>query len=120
MADEIKRAEALMENTPAQPQQSAGAANLQDLFKSFEAELQRELKAFRATSGERVSTNGPGAAGTGNNARPAMPLGNHSQPGRRDLMISISEAMAQDIQSGGPLARSIQQTYSIGRKPTQR
>lgn len=109
-----------MDNNPQQPQQGADGANLQDLFKTFEAELQRELKAFRATSGERVSANSSGAGGTGSNARPAMPFGNHSQPGRRDLMISISEAMAQDIQSGGPLARSIQQTYAIGRKPTQR
>lgn len=36
------------------------------------------------------------------------------------MMLTISEAMARDIRNGGPLGRSIQQTYAIGRKPTQR
>jgi hypothetical protein len=120
MASDTKRTEDLMENTPAQPQQDASTQSLQNLFKNFAAEMQREMKAYRATSGERTGSNGAAAGGTGTNARPGTSSGNQSQPGRRDMMISVSEAMAQDIQSGGPLARSIQQTYAIGRKPTQR
>ena len=120
MADVTKRAEAQLEEAAQQPQKSGDPANLKDLFAAFEAEIQHQLKAFRATSRERAQPQAQGGTNGGERMPPGSPHERHHASGRTDMMLTISEAMARDIRNGGPLGRSIQQTYAIGRKPTQR
>ena len=120
MADVIKRAEAQLEEAAQAPQKSGDAANLKALFAAFEAEIQHQLKAFRATAGERAQPQAQGGANGGARMPPGSPHERHHASGRTDMMLTISEAMARDIRGGGPLARALQQTYAVGRKPTQR
>ena len=120
MANVTKRAEALLEEAAQQSKQGTDSSSLQDLLALFDAEMKRQLKAFRATSGERMNLNGSGGGTNDSRAKPGAPADHHHTRGRTDFMMTVSEAMARDIRSGGPLARSIQQTYAIGRKPTLR
>ncbi|MGH7813272.1 MAG: hypothetical protein ACREQI_04630 [Candidatus Binataceae bacterium] len=127
MADEIKRSQAQLQDAAQQAAQAPDLDALQEQFANFYTELAKQLEAFRATSTDQMDSNGSGGDETASSAgpddsrmTPGAPIDNRRNRGRAGLMMTITEELAKDIQSGGPLARSIQQTYSLGRKPTLR
>lgn len=128
MADEIKRAQAQLEDAAQQTKQAPDLEALQEQFANFYTEVAKQMQAFRAPSTDQMDdsdgsdqdASGSGAGASGNGTRPAAPGENRRNRGRTSLITTISEELAKDIQSGGTLARSIQQTYAIGRGPTQR
>jgi hypothetical protein len=128
MADEVKRAQSQIEGAAQQTKQATDIEALQEQFANFYTELAKQMQAFRAPSSDQTDDSdgsdqdgsGSDASAGGSRARPGAPGENRANRGRTSLITTIAQELAKDIQSGGPLARSIQLTYGIGRSPTQR
>lgn len=119
MANVTKRNEVLSEETAQQSKQGADSSSLQNLLALFDAEMKRQLKAFRATSGERMNLSRSGGNANDNRSRPQAPTARHHPPGR-DIMRQIGEGVARDIRDGEAVARAIQDVYGVARTPISR